>query len=118
MMEIRTHFCDQQTAVAAATIERKVTECAQNAGMAVFSSHWNAGQAIYQSGLYRLNVCIGGKTARIYFTDHELASYCNGQSTHATDIRLERVIEELHEDGLSPVFLSTVQRIRSLGEKF
>jgi hypothetical protein len=92
---IADHIEDQSAAVAAAVIERKVAEFASNAGTRLSECYWTSGKTLSCSGLHRMNIRIGGKTAQVYFTCHEVDAYSNGQGSQATDVRLERVIEEL-----------------------
>jgi hypothetical protein len=120
-MAIQTQFCDRQRIAASEMIEKKVVELSRNIGMADFGCNWNSGQGINHSSLHRLNICADGKTAQIYFTDHELAAYWNGRNgpaTDATDTRLEHVIDELHENDFSSAFLSWMPGAQLPRKKF
>lgn len=104
-MQSETRIEDQSIAAAAAVIEKKVTEFASNAGTRLSECCWTSGHTLSSSGLHRMNICIGGKTAHVYFTCHEIDAYSNGHGTQATDIRLERVIEELHRAAMPSAVL-------------
>ena len=101
-----------------AMIEKKAMALSRNIGITAFSCNWNSKQGINQSSLPRLNICANGRTAHIYFTDHEISAYWNGSDTNPTDIRLERAIDELHEIGVPSDFLYWMQNTRLPPEKF
>jgi hypothetical protein len=107
---IENHIEDQSAAVAAAVIERKVAEFASNAGARLSECYWTSGKTLNCSGLHRMNIRIGGKTAHVYFTCNEVDAYSNGQGSQATDIRLERVIDELYQAAMPSHDLLALER--------
>jgi hypothetical protein len=109
-MQSQTRIEDQSAAVAAAVLERKVAEFATNAGTRLSECYWTSGQTLSSSGLHRMNIRIGGKTAHVYFTCHEIDAYSNGQDSQATDVRLERVIEELYRAAMPSSDLLALDR--------
>jgi hypothetical protein len=73
---------------AAAEIERKVRELAVRHGKRVDRCSWVYGQPSTRCDTYRLDILVGDRVVKVYFTEHELDAYWESGSGGNTDIRL------------------------------
>lgn len=100
---------DRSCREAIAIIERKLEECAQKKQLHVSQYNWKLNIAHTPAAPHRLDIKVGSRTEKIYFTDRELAQCHHGHLAEATAMRLDRIIDRMSEERAPLPMLSSFQ---------
>ncbi len=92
------------------TIERKIREMARKKGMLVLDCSWSMGGRSLHAAPYRLDIIIGSRIEKIYFTERELAQCAQASIDDATLVRLYRVLCRIHEEQV-PFAISSLRDV-------